>query len=632
MAQEYQLGDFTLDQTQYRLVRGDRLLRLEKRPMELLILLIERRGELVTRDDIAERLWGKDIFVDVDHGINTAVRKLRQALRDDPDKPRFVETVVGKGYRFAATVISKNGSSGSQAEAPPPTVQVAPEPIVQAAKPKQVSTRVWVPVSAAIVVVLLAIGAVLHWTGSDETAARPAIKSLAVLPFKNLSGDPNQEHLADAMTEELIGRLSGIHDLRVTSRTSVMGLKDTKLSVPEIANKLRVDAVVEGSVIRDGTRIRVHAQLIRSSTDEHFWSEEYDRDLSDVLALQSEVAQAVAEKVRATLTGQERSRLTVARRVSPEVYESYLKGRFVQYKAKGDTERSIAYREEAIRKDPTFAPAYVGLAYAWEELSSPAGGYGPSDVRPKAISYAREALALDPALPDAHVLLAFAYQGQFDWNDAEREFKRALELSPNDAWTYVGYARWLLCQGRLEEAQEWALRGRELDPLTVGGHEIGWILFQSRRYDEAIRELRSDLAAFPDHLGSMWFLGYALIAKGRADEAIPVLEKAAGPDRNGAILGVLAHAYADAGRRPEALRVVDELRRQQQNRYVPAAAFVNAYVGLLDNEQAFAWLERAYQEQSGIVQYLKVHPFLDPLRSDPRFQDLLRRVGLDQTR
>ena len=205
MAQEYQFGDFTLDQTQYRLVRGDRLLRLEKRPMELLILLIERRGELVTRDDIAERLWGKDIFVDVDHGINTAVRKLRQALRDDPDKPRFVETVVGKGYRFAATVISKNGSSGSQAEAPPPTVQVAPEPIVQAAKPKQVSTRVWVPVSAAIVVVLLAIGAVLHWTGSDETAARPAIKSLAVLPFKNLSGDPNQEHLADAMTEELIG-------------------------------------------------------------------------------------------------------------------------------------------------------------------------------------------------------------------------------------------------------------------------------------------------------------------------------------------------------------------------------------------------------------------------------------------
>ena len=185
MAQEYQFGDFTLDQTQYRLVRGDRLLRLEKRPMELLILLIERRGELVTRDDIAERLWGKDIFVDVDHGINTAVRKLRQALRDDPDKPRFVETVVGKGYRFAATVISKNGSSGSQAEAPPPTVQVAPEPIVQA-KPKQVSTRVWVPVSAAIVVVLLAIGAVLHWTGSDETAARPAIKSLAVLPFKNL--------------------------------------------------------------------------------------------------------------------------------------------------------------------------------------------------------------------------------------------------------------------------------------------------------------------------------------------------------------------------------------------------------------------------------------------------------------
>ena len=325
-AQELHFGDFTLDQSRYRLQRGDRLLRLEKLPMELLILLVQRGGELVSREEIAERLWGKDVFVDVDHSINTAVRKIRQVLKDDPEKPRFVETVVGKGYRFAAPVISSNGDSTSQAQPLPLPVQIDPVPTTHPLEARHISVRVWM-LLAGVAVLTISIVALTLFRGRAAKSTRPPpIKSLAVLPLKNLSGDPAQEYLADGMTEELIGRLSAIHDLRVISRTSAMQFKDTKLSAPEIANALHVDALVEGSVIREGSRVRVHAQLIRGATDEHFWSETYDRDFSDVLALQSDVAQSIAEKVEVTVTGKERERLTAVRSVSPEAYESYLKG------------------------------------------------------------------------------------------------------------------------------------------------------------------------------------------------------------------------------------------------------------------------------------------------------------------
>ncbi len=247
------------------------------------------------------------------------------------------------------------------------------------------------------------------------------------------------------------------------------------------------------------------------------------------------------------------------------------------------------------------------------------------------ISAARKAIELDPDLSAPHVLLAGAYQKRWQWSDAEAEFKRALELNSNDAGAYVGYAKWLLCQGRMDEALAWAQRARDLDPLGAAGDLLGppgitkgWILFHARRYDEAIRELRSD---DPDH----WYLGFALIANGQPDEAITVLEKALSPDRSPAVMGVLVRAYAHAGRREEAFRLLDELKRRQRTTYVPAAAFVNAYLGLGDNEQAFVWLEKAYKEESNLLQLLKVHPYFDPLRGDPRFTDLVHRVGLDQT-
>lgn len=487
----------------------------------------------------------------------------------------------------------------------------------------------WLVLAGVAALVLLALTYSLIWRHLGP-ATQPKIKSLAVLPLKNLSGDSSQEYLADGMTEALIGRLSSIHDLRVISRTSAMRLKDTHLSVPEIAKTLGVDALVEGSVMRQGNHIRVHAQLIRAATDEHFWSETYDREMPDALALESDVAQSIAQRVEVTVTGEEHARLTAARSVSPVVYESYLKGRFALDKDnRTDIDESIADFEDAIKQDPTFAPAYVGLANAHSKLASVFIGAPPELERAKVVSAARKALELDPELAEAHTVLAVMQQEQWHWTEAETEFKRALELNPSNATAHNGLARWLVCHGRIEEALQWVRRGRELDPVAVSGTEVTWILFQSRRYDEAMQELRSVLAVRPDDSGALWFLGFVLIANRQAGDAIPYLEKALSVSgRSPGVIGVLIRAYAQAGRRADALRLLAELKKRKQAGYVPAAAFVNAYLGLGDNEEAFAWLEQGYKEHSNILQWLKVHPYFDPLRDDPRFKDLLRRVGL----
>jgi len=480
--------------------------------------------------------------------------------------------------------------------------------------------RLWLVLGVVAVLALIAVTSVMLRVRAGHTT-QPKITSLAVLPLNNLSGDPTQEYLADEMTEELCGRLARIHDLRVISRTSVMRFKGTKLSVPEIARTLGVDALVEGSVIRQGNRIRVHAQLIRASTDEHVWSDEYDGELGDVLALESEVAQSIARRVEVKVTGEERARLVASHHISPEAYESYLKAE--DELGKGEVEKSIAYFEEAIGEDPNFAPAYVGLASVYDMLGTLRVGAPPNEVRPKLISAARKALELDPELAEPHVLLADVYQKQWQWSDADAEYKRALELNPNDATAHERFAVWLLCQGRTDEALAWVQRARELDPLGGAGITHGWILFHARRYDEAVRELRSVHAT--DH----WYLRLALSANGQPNEAIPVLEKALSQnDHSRVVMGVPVRAYEHAGRCAEALRLVEELKRRQQKGYVTSAAFVNAYLGIDDNEQALVWLERACQEQSNILQLIKVHPFFDPLRSDPRFQELIHRVGL----
>jgi tetratricopeptide (TPR) repeat protein len=395
---------------------------------------------------------------------------------------------------------------------------------------------------------------------------------------------------------------------------------------------LRVDAIVEGSVMREGNRIRVTAQLIRGATDTHFWSETYDRELKDIFAVQAELAQSIAEKVQVTVTGEEHARLTAARSIAPEVYESYLKGRFVYdtSNTRAAVEESIVYFDHAIRLDPTFAPAYVGLAISYNDLGTVSVGAPPEEMRPKAASAARKALALDPDLVEAHVLLANVLQEQFHWAEAEAEYRRALQLSPNDADAHAGLAFWLLSQGRTDEAMTWEQRGRELDPLSISGANLAWILFQSHRFDQAIHELHSALAVDPNETTALSYLGFALVANNQPADAIPVLERAISISNGSpAATGVLIRAYAHAGRRGDALRLLAELQKRKKAGYVPAGAFVNAYLGLGETDQAFAWLEQAYKEQSNILQFLKVHPYFDPIRADPRFVDLVRRVGLN---
>jgi tetratricopeptide (TPR) repeat protein len=330
-----------------------------------------------------------------------------------------------------------------------------------------------------------------------------------------------------------------------------------------------------------------------------------------------------------TVTGEEHERLTAVRSVAPEVYESYLKALFVRGYSKADFEERIAYFEEAIRKDPTFAPAYLGLSEAYDDLGDSFVGGPTNKLRPEAISAAQKALELDPQLAEAHARLAEIYQSRWQWTDAESEYRLALKLNSNDAAAQFGFANWLVCQGRLDEALAWSRSARELDPLGISGVQTGWILFHSRRYDEAIRELRSVLAVQPEHTYGRWALGFALIGNGQSEEAIPEIEKTASMmHRSPGSIDLLATANARAGRRSEALRLINELKGRRKRSYVPADAFINPNLALGNYEEAFVWFERAYHEQSDSLQYLKVHPFFDPVREDPRFKDLIRRVGL----
>ncbi|HMG88256.1 MAG TPA: tetratricopeptide repeat protein [Terracidiphilus sp.] len=655
----YRFLDFELSEGEFFLSRSGQRVALEPKALRVLTLLVRRAGHLVDKRELLESVWPNS-FVE-ENTLTRTIAILRRELGDTSRDSKIIETVPTRGYRFIAPVTplqeeNRTATPNSEAStAPtngqkiasepggpsqPPNLRLVDEEKDQTAERVPVAeivrgqrnwhARKWLLVGAVSLLLLVAVTTYILTRRRPADAKAPKITSIAVLPLKNLSGDPAQEYFADGMTEEVIGRLSMIRGLRVISRTSVMQFKDTHLSTPEIARKLGVDALVEGSVVRDGQRIRVHAQLIRGSTDEHFWSESYDRELGDALTLESDVAQSIARKVEVTVTGEERARLVTARSVSPEVYESYLKGLAAKGNSRAEVEKQIAWFGEAIRKDPTFAPSYVGLADAYASLGTVFVGAPPAETRPKVISAAQKALELDPELADAHVELANIYVRQWKWAEAEAEYRRALDLNPNDAVAHEGFSDWLLCHGRTEEALAWARRARDLDPLGTSGHTIGWTLFNSHRYDEAIREFRDVLTVRPDDRLPLWPLGWALIGNHQADKAIPELEEAvSATNRSPGVISALIWAYAHAGRRADALRLLGELKKRQQTGYVPAGAFVHAYLGLGDNDEAFEWFEQAYREQSNILIYIKVFPLYDPLRGDPRFQDLVRRVGLN---
>jgi TolB-like protein/DNA-binding winged helix-turn-helix (wHTH) protein/Flp pilus assembly protein TadD len=608
-------------------------LRLEKLPMELLIFLVQRQGELVSREEIAGCLWGKNVFLDVDHSINTAIRKVRTVLRDDPEKPRFIETVVGKGYRFAAPVICSNGDSTPAAQALPLLVQT---PAVPVADKKIVSVR-WRMLLvgiAGLALFTVAVALMLHRGGTGGTT-QAAIKSLAVLPLKNLSGDASQEYLADGMTEALIGRLSRIHDLRVISRTSVMGFKDTRVSAPEIAKRLHVDAIVEGSLIREGSQVRVTVQLIRGATDEHIWAEEYQQEYRSILALQEEVARTIAQQIKIRLTPREQVGLAGARAVDPQVHESYLKGRYYfNQRTEDSLNRSIGYFQQAIARDPSYALAYCGLADAYALLGF-RGGVPSKDALSHAKAAALKAIQLDDTLGEPHASLAFiAETHEWDWAAAEREYKLALELDPGDARAHHWYGGYLMYVGRFDEGIAEAKRARDLDPLSLPvNNALAGRLLVAGRVDEALKQLQETLEMNSHFAPAHQTLGWAYLNKGKHKEAIQEFQQAlqlSGTDDHDIMLD-LGFAYAAAGDREEARRILAKLKELNGRGLVPSGSIGILYGALGDLNEAFAWLEKAYEERDPELTYLKVPGRrFEPLRHDARFQQLVRRVGLPE--
>ena len=487
---------------------------------------------------------------------------------------------------------------------------------------------------ASVVAVLVALNvAKLRNRLLGGPAAAPRIESLAVLPLANLSGDPQQEYFADGMTEELITNLGKIGALRVISRTSVMQYKQTKKPLPTIAQELNVEAVVEGSVLRSGKRVRITAQLIDAKAERHLWAESYERNLGDILGLQSEVAEAIARQVRAKLTPQEKTRLASAPPVNPEAYEACLQGRYHLTRYTGDdVKKAMECFRFAIEKDSAYAMGYVGLAKSYNLLPYFAP-VPPKEAFPQAKRIATQALRLDETSAEAHAALGFisaAYD--WDWSGAEKEFQQALELNPGLAGSHVNYGWFLAWLGRFEEALAEARRGRELDPLSLPAiRNVGAILYCARNYDQAISEWQRALERDPNYVLVNADLGRAYVQKRKYAEAIVQFQKAAkllGAEPGGVATNEawLGNALALADRKQDALQIIDLLKERSERMYVPPISFAMVYTGLGDKDKAFTWLERAYQDRCGDMQLLRVLPVWDPLHSDPRFQELLRRM------
>jgi len=499
---------------------------------------------------------------------------------------------------------------------------------VVAAPRRQLPARA-VAIAAIVLIAILIAAASYLYFGRKGPAATSQISSLAVLPLANLSGDATQDYFADGMTEELITSLSKISALKVISRTSVMQYKGVKKPLPQIARELGVDGIVEGSVLRSGDRVRITAQLIDASSDTHLWADSFDRDLRDVLTLQSEVARAIAQQVRVAVTPVEQQQLVSTGRVDPEAHELYLKGRYYWWKRSApEMLKATEYFEQAIAKDPSYAPAYAGLADTFSTsannaLQPPAAGNA------KAKEAALKAVALDDSLAEAHVALGRVYHNfDWDWGRAEAEYRRAIELNPNSADAYLAYSNLLSFLGRHDEAIAANRRGQELDPLAVRiTAHLAWVLYAARRYDEAIAAANQALELEPGDIMSRVLLGRCYMQKGMYPEAIAELERGYNPSgANGAT--ALVGAYAAAGRTADARRALAGWIAESKRRYVSPYMLAIAYVGVGSDDQILQYLQKAYQERNATVPFINVDPVWDRLRSDPRFVDLLRRLKL----
>ncbi len=622
-------GIFEVDLHAGELRKSGLNLRLRGQPFDVLAMLLEQPGEIVTREEIQKKLWPADTFVDFDHSLNTAVNKIREALGDDANNPRFVETVPRRGYRFIYPVATMSSSPESVAA-------VSDRRTAMRTSPLQKRVALATGIVVAIVAVLIALNVaglrdrVMSVVGARHGVPLPKIESIAVLPLENLSGDPEQEYFADGMTEELITSLGKIGSLRVISRTSAMRYKNSDKSLPEIGRELNVDAVVEGSVMRSGDRVRITANLLDARSERHLWAESYERDLRDILALQSDVARAIAGEIRANLTPQGQARLARARPVNPGAFEAYLKGQYFMSKwTEEGGKLAIKYFQQAIELDPGYTLAYAGLAGAYIGLAMAL--HPPAEYMAKARAAALKALEIDETEADAHTALAgVKLHYDWDWPGVEAETKRALELNPNSSLAHRRYAILLVCLGRPEEAIAEAKRGLEIDPVSSGtAWVLGWVYFFAHRYDEAIdgygRALELDSSNIVGHLG----LGDAYEQQGKFRESLADYQKSGvfswggGPGADAA----LASAYAKTGWRGFWGKSLELAKASPKATLADPNTIAVICARLDEKDQALEWLEKGYVERATWMVTLRVDPRFKNLRSDPRFQDLLRRMN-----
>lgn len=551
-------------------------IRLQEKPFQILVELLRHPGEIVTRDELREKLWPAGTFVEFDHGLNNAVNKLRAALDDTAENPRFIETLGGRGYRFVASVLPAVGHSAARA------------------------------------------------------GSATAKSLLAVLPFDNLSLDPQQEYFSDGITEEMIAHLGMLspRSLGVIARTSVMKYQNSDKTIAEIGGELGVDYVLEGSVRRAGGRVRISAQLIQVSDQTHLWARSYERELRDVFAVQTEVVMHVADSLAAELLpGQIRPLFGP----DPEAHEHYLKGRYYWNKrTQPALNKGIEHFTLAIEKEPRYAQAYAGLAdcytmLAWNTMVLPA------EALPRAKAAAMKALEIDPELADAHTSLAAAKMFyEWDWPGAEREFRRAIDLNPNYAVARHWYAFELAALGRHEESLLEAERASRLDPLSPAiSVSCGFCLYLAGQYDRGLARAWEALEMDPNFFQAFFLLACNYERKGMSQDAVEAIEKAADlSDHNSWILGVLGNSYAVSGKKGKAREVLGELKERSRQKYVAPFNIAAVHVGLGEKDLALDWLEKAYEDHSIWLIFLNVYPVFDSLRPDPRFQQLVRRIAL----
>lgn len=598
----------------------------------MLEVLLEHRGAVVTREELKGKLWPTDTFGDFDHGLNKAINKIREALADSALHPRYVETVARLGYRFIAVV----AVAAEPLNLPEQVIAGAPEakdgnqkPPGRPIAPRVVSkTFAWKIVAACIV---LLFAAFVVWKLQPTALRSSDIRSLAVLPLENLSSDASQEYFADGMTDELTTALGTISGLRVISRSSVMLYKRVHKPLPQIARELQVDAVVEGTVLRSGEQVRITAQLIRATTDEHIWGESYQGDLRDTLQLQDKVARAIADRIRVRVTSQEQALLGHAKLVNPDAHDAYLRGRYFWNKrTEPGLKTAIDYFDQAIAKDSSYAPAYSGLADSYALLGDwEYGALAPKEAFPKAAAAAAKALELDDNLAEAHASRGLCLKSfDWDWKAAERELLRAISLNPSYATAHQWYAWNLMILGRNNEGISELKKAEALDPLSlIISADVADALVIAHRYDESIRQSQRTIEMDPSFAVAHYQMAQAFVQTHKYKQAATELQEAIELSRGNPICtSLLAYVYSISGREKEARNILNELKNGSNRTQSNAVNIALIYAGLNEKDRAFEWLQKAYEERFNPSALLR--PAFDVLRTDPRFKDLLLRLGL----